>query len=159
MLAHSHIVFGIVVLAAASVTPIVDINPLTAGAAALGALLPDIDHPHSAIGRRLRPLSDIIGLIFGHRGLTHSLAAAVAAIAAAVWLGLAGHGVLAALALGYLSHLFGDWLTPSGVPLLWPSARLYRAPYRYRIRTGGLGEFLFVAALLVAVLGLASLVS
>ena len=33
-----------------------------------------------------------------------------------------------ALIVGYLSHLLGDWLTPMGIPLLWPWRRRFRLP-------------------------------
>jgi len=42
---------------------------------AFAALLPDIDHPTSTLGRRIYPISKLISSIFGHRGLTHSLIA------------------------------------------------------------------------------------
>ena len=41
--------------------------------ATLGSLFPDIDTPHSFIGRRLLPISYIINKVFGHRGLFHSI--------------------------------------------------------------------------------------
>jgi inner membrane protein len=94
---------------------------------ALAGLLPDVDHPHAAVGRllprwwhRLTP---------GHRGPTHSLAWC-AALALLVW---AGHraldggpgGTLLALAVlaGSLSHVLADGLTVAGVPLWWPIRR------------------------------------
>lgn len=67
-----------------------------------------------------------------HRGVTHTLVflfgtAAVLGVLGYVFAGAfgiparrtAGLGVVIAIvAVG--SHLFADWLTPSGVPLLWP---------------------------------------
>ncbi|VEB43120.1 Inner membrane protein ydjM [Chromobacterium violaceum] len=32
------------------------------------------------------------------------------------------------LCVGYASHLVGDWLTPAGIPLLWPIRIRFRAP-------------------------------
>jgi inner membrane protein len=95
--------------------------------AALAGLLPDVDHPHAAVGRllprwwhRLTP---------GHRGPTHSLAWC-AALAAAVYAGQsaldgAPAGPLLALAVlaGALSHVLADGLTVAGVPLWWPFRR------------------------------------
>ena len=59
------------------------------------------------------------------------------------------------LAVGYLSHLAADLLTPAGLRLAWP------LPHRTAIplcRTGSLIEPLFVAGLLIwtaaAILGL-----
>jgi len=38
-------------------------------------MMPDIDHPQSAFGKRVLPLSIPIATVFGHRGITHSLLA------------------------------------------------------------------------------------
>ena len=43
-------------------------------------------------------------------------------------------------AAGYLSHLLGDWLTNSGVPLLWPSKKHFVSPLK--LCTGDLREYL-----------------
>jgi len=43
----------------------------------IGSYMPDIDHPKSAFGSRVLPLSLPISAIFGHRGITHSLIAVV----------------------------------------------------------------------------------
>jgi len=103
----------------------------------LGNLLPDIDHPTSSFGRRVLPISLPLSLIFGHRGITHSLIA-VAGMSWLAWYAVSqlawnpGYSVpfVAGLATGYLSHLAGDWMTNSGVPLLWPSRRRFVAPIR-----------------------------
>jgi inner membrane protein len=79
--------------------------------------LPDVDH-------RLPLVS--------HRGVTHTLAFALAVglVGAGVGVALApavgdGHVVLGLFGfgvgmLGILAHLLADALTPAGVPLLWP---------------------------------------
>jgi len=115
--------------------------------AVFGSMLPDIDHPKSAFGRRVLPLSLPISAIFGHRGITHSLLA-VMGMSAAIWYALtrlewhAGYSVplVVGLGVGYLSHLAGDWMTNSGVPLLWPSSRRFVSPVR--IFTGDAIEYL-----------------
>jgi inner membrane protein len=117
------------------------------GLAALGALLPDIDHPASWVGRRTRPFSALVAALCGHRGLTHSTLAA----AAAVWLLLAG-GPAAPLAVGYLSHLAGDFLTPRGLPLAWPLKRRWALPL---LRAGSALEPLLVGALLLLAVAVA----
>jgi inner membrane protein len=104
-------------------------DPLLAGGVVggLAGLLPDIDHPHAAVGRllprwwhRLTP---------GHRGPTHSLAWCLALALATPLAGSAVNGkpaapllALAALA-GSLSHVLTDGLTVAGVPLWWPLRR------------------------------------
>lgn len=54
-----------------------NLNPLypiiSLSCCVLGSLLPDIDTPHSFIGRRLLPISWIINRIFHHRGIFHSI--------------------------------------------------------------------------------------
>jgi inner membrane protein len=115
-------------------------------AAMLGSLLPDIDHPKSFVGRRLWFLSLPIAGVFGHRGMTHSLLA----IGLWVWAMLRGlawdQEVVAAAAVGYLSHLAGDWLTVGGIPLLWPWRRRFQAPLSFRC--GGVTEGLLDGVLL-----------
>ncbi|MGI2025641.1 metal-dependent hydrolase [Shewanella sp. SM87] len=91
---------------------------------ALASLLPDIDHPDSKLGRRIRPISNIIA-IFSHRGITHSLWA----VMFMMWLlvGYSANSVIAqALIVGYMSHLLGDAVTPAGVRLFWPLGRAQR---------------------------------
>ena len=99
--------------------------------AVLTCLLPDIDHPKSFLGQRLSWISKPVARAFGHRGFTHSLLAVGMGVwglaqVEAPWL-LSG-AVKDALIVGYLSHLLGDWLTPMGIPLLWPWRRRFRLP-------------------------------
>lgn len=99
----------------------------------VGALLPDIDGNGSItrpgtilkklLGKTLSQLVNVlvapialsIKLLFGHRGITHSL------IVPAIFFAL---GIILNtkhwLTFGYLTHIFGDLLTPKGVPLLSP---------------------------------------
>lgn len=98
-------------------------------AAAVGGLLPDIDHPKSALGRRIPFISIPLSYLVGHRGVTHSLMAVVVML---ILLSLAAFTMdtriallVAPVCLGYLSHIAGDAMTPSGVPLLWPNRKRY----------------------------------
>ena len=85
--------------------------------ALIGALLPDIDHPKSWLGRRLPLLSLPLSAIFGHRGITHSLLAVVGVVwalqqALTQWSAIHHghwHWVGVGVAVGYLSHLLGDF--------------------------------------------------
>lgn len=146
MLARTHMVFGLVFLAIGNRAGLLEMDLVSAGFAVAGSLLPDIDHPGSAIGRRTRPLSDLAGLILGHRGFTHSLLSLIAWAIALLYAGISELDWLIAISLGYLSHLFGDWLTPRGVPLFWPRKTMYCAPFL--IKTGGAGEFLLTLGIL-----------
>lgn len=88
----------------------------------LGALLPDIDEPHSFIGRRTRGISDLIHLIFKHRGLTHSIF--FVAVIGAITIPLGSNwnfGIAAAyLTLGCFLHILEDSFSKSGVKWLLP---------------------------------------
>lgn len=116
-----------------------DIVPALAmvGAAAVGALLPDIDHPRSMISRRVGLAGAPVRLLVRHRGVLHSGVAAALVVLAALALpqhlrtfGVAG-------ALGFISHIVLDGLTVQGVPLFWPRrGRVSLLP----LRTGGLIE-------------------
>ena len=46
---------------------------VASGGAIVGSLLPDIDHPQSFLGRRLKWISKPINHLWGHRSMTHSL--------------------------------------------------------------------------------------
>ncbi|MDD3580724.1 MAG: metal-dependent hydrolase [Desulfobacca sp.] len=152
MLGRNHVIVGLGLYLAADYAlgtggPRSDlVNCLTA--AALGSLTPDLDSPHSYLGRRLWPVSRTVSAWARHRGPTHSLLACL----------LVGLGVAAgskmypgwspyfiAFAIGYVSHLLADWCTTEGVPLLWPNNKRFRSPLNFR--TGGMVENLFSLAL------------
>lgn len=100
--------------------------------AILTCLLPDIDHPKSLLGQRLKWISKPIARAFGHRGFTHSLLA-VFALLTTFYLKVPDTWIIPAdalqgMVLGYLSHILADMLTPAGVPLLWPCRWRFRLP-------------------------------
>ena len=98
----------------------------------LTCLLPDIDHPKSLLGQRLKWISHPIARLCGHRGFTHSLLVVFAGIF--LFRSHFPHGwiipvdALQAMIVGYLSHILADMLTPAGVPLLWPCRWRFRLP-------------------------------
>jgi inner membrane protein len=112
--------------------------------AALGSLVPDMDSPHSHLGRRLWPLSWTVSAIVGHRGFTHSCFACVLMVlglAACSRFSPAWSAYFVAFGIGYASHILADWFTTEGVPLFWPNRKRFRCPLSFR--TGGFGEFFF----------------
>jgi len=159
MMARSHLILGGVSWSGWCLMTGLELDPAGLGVAAASALLPDIDHPSSALGRRVPWLSRPISALFGHRGITHSALALIGVVVALAWLwrqdpaagaiDLTALGLptapdpavawvlVQAVAVGYLSHLAGDWLTPSGIPLLWPWSRTFSLNL---FRTGGLAE-------------------
>lgn len=140
---------------------------------ALAAMLPDVDHPGSWAGRRLRPVSVLLEAVAGHRTVAHTvwfclgvsallalLAGALGAYAPALplplpWWPAPGVAGLYAFA-GSLSHLALDCLTKSGVEPLAPLL-----PFRLRgpLETGDpLTEIPSAALFALAALRVAGLV-
>lgn len=103
------------------------------GAATFGSLLPDIDHPNSFLGRRIwgwlipyHERQDIARKI--HRKFTHSLTFVIGIAGVTL---LTGYSIVSmGLTIGIVSHLLGDMMTSSGVPLLYPSREAFKLPIR-----------------------------
>jgi inner membrane protein len=147
MMAGSHVVVGLAAwVAAAPLLHFSAVDPVYLGLAVAGSLLPDLDHPKSWIGRRTRPLSTIVAAILGHRGITHSALAGVGLAALLLHVGTR-QGQVAAVVVGYLSHLAADMLTPRGLRLAWP----LRGSWGVKLcRTGSPAEGLIVLSLVCA---------
>ncbi|MBK4775375.1 metal-dependent hydrolase [Candidatus Pantoea edessiphila] len=94
-------------------------------------LIPDIDHPYSLIGQRLRWISLPISLIFGHRGFTHSFLALIFLSSFKI-ICLDNisipDDIFQGMIIGYCSHIIADALTPAGVPLFWPYRKRFGIP-------------------------------
>lgn len=123
-----------------------------------GALLPDIDHPNSILGRRCVLVSNTLHRWCGHRSITHSILGLVLILALCAGLGsliiaVCGsqgivfvassmtmlHLALFSLLFGYALHLLADSLTKEGIPLLWPYKKRYGliplVAFRFRVGT------------------------
>ncbi|RME55236.1 metal-dependent hydrolase [Candidatus Woesearchaeota archaeon] len=110
----------------------------------LSGLLPDIDTTKSKIGRRYKKTSFIANLLFGHRGLLHTIYPPLLLFITFDYFGL---GVLGfASLLGYLSHLLLDMLTLQGLQVFRPISKFH---VRGFFRTGGFLETLFQACLII----------
>jgi len=85
----------------------------------LGALLPDIDHPESKLGRVFLPIAYLLYNTVGHRSLTHSILfiTILFFVSTIIW-GM--NTIIVGLMLGCVFHVLGDMLTPSGCCLLYP---------------------------------------
>lgn len=103
--------------------------------AALGSLLPDIDHPDSMLGKKI-PIARLFNM--EHRGWTHSLLGL--GIFSAI-LALFSIGSVPGMALGYMLHLFADSMTPTGVAWFYPLSKNKR--HIIGIRTGSVLEEAF----------------
>lgn len=150
----THTLFGISALWLLTPLPPELLNTdfgVLAAAAALGALLPDLDASQSKIKHLKIPNTQfkpfmlpalVVSRSDQHRGLLHSFAGlgmmAVFFTPAALWIGWAP---VVALLLGYFSHLMADAATKSGVRLLYPSPkRFHLLPPSLRFTTGSLAE-------------------
>lgn len=132
--------------------------------AVFGALMPDLDAAESKIKhfkiagiKPFVPVAVIIHRDFGHRRLWHSL------YGWGLWTIMilpfsVGTGWLpvAALSLGYASHLIGDAGTKRGIRLLYPKLyKWYLLPKSFRITTGAESEevvFVLVSLLVINIL-------
>lgn len=146
MTAPTHIIFSAVF------SSLGNADYWASGACAIGALLPDLDHPLSSIGRVFFFISAPLNRHCGHRGLIHSVF---------LWFPVLLFGVLIHsprlqwLAIGALSHVLIDCYNTSGVRALTPfsskSVVLFKRDWR--VNAGSLGEiyvFIALAALLPA---------
>lgn len=105
--------------------------------------LPDLDELRSKISEKFKPLAFAIHFIFRHRGIFHSIYIPIAL--STMFFAINQQMLGIAALFGYLSHLFLDSLTLSGVRLLYP---LKKKLYSF-IKTGSLVEnilfFIFLA--------------
>lgn len=141
---RTHLVFGIL-LSLVFLHFFPAINPyFFIPLVCLGSLIVDIDTSRSSIGRKFRPLSWFLEAFFGHRGFFHSLVVAFLFLLLSIYLFSISFLAFAPV-LGYLSHIFLDGFTPSGVPFLKPfSNRRLQGP----IVTGGVVEYVIFSLIL-----------
>lgn len=118
--------------------------------AALAAWIPDVDHPQSAIGRILFPLSIWLNKKYGHRTVTHCLRFVLIMSLVTLPLIIIGWRYWLAVPIGVFAHLMSDGMTVSGVPLMYPNPIPYFfLPERMLIKTGSIYEIAFFAAFLL----------
>ncbi|MEK3978500.1 metal-dependent hydrolase [Psychrobacillus sp. FSL K6-2836] len=143
MTGNTHIIGGLAAsLAFAQVT---DFEPiLLVGAGVVGALIPDICHGGSTIGRKFKVLSKVINALFGHRSFTHSLLFLVL-IAILLTSFVDNESIVMGILVGMASHYILDMATKNGIKLLYPLKITVRFPIT--TRTGGTVEYLVFAVL------------
>ena len=163
----THTLFGISTLWLLAPVPpeIMHANfGVLAAAAALGALLPDLDASESKIKHLKIPNTQIKPFMLPalvvsrsdqHRGLLHSFAGlgmmALFFLPATFWVGWAP---ATALLLGYFSHLMADAATKSGVRLFYPSPKQFHLlPPNFRFTTGSLAEDALLIPLAISAAG------
>ncbi|MDN7241963.1 metal-dependent hydrolase [Planococcus sp. N028] len=143
MTGKTHIIGGITASLAFAQTTNYDPFILV-GAGVIGAILPDICHGGSKIGRTLPLLSKIINTLFGHRTFTHSLLFLVL-MAALMNAFVPNEAFTAGILVGMASHLVLDMATKNGIKLLFPLSITVRFPIT--ARTGGTAEYVVFTAL------------
>lgn len=143
MTGKTHIIGGITASLAFAQTSNYD-AVLLVGAGVVGALIPDICHSGSKIGKKLPLLSKIISAIFGHRTFTHSLLF-LFLIGILLNSFVANESIIAGILVGMASHYVLDMATKNGIKLLYPLKVTVRFPIT--TRTGGAVEDVVFAAL------------
>lgn len=143
MTGKTHIIGGIAASLAFAQTSNYD-TVLIVGAGVVGALIPDICHGGSKIGRTLPLLSKLISAIFGHRSFTHSLLF-LFLIGILLNSFVANESIVAGILVGMASHYVLDMATKNGIKLLYPIKVTVRFPIT--TRTGGAVEDVVFAAL------------
>jgi len=108
----------------------------------IGAGFPDIDMPKSKFGRKIRPLSDILYFVFGHRRFVHSFFFLVL-ISGLIW--IIARIYFLAFAIGFLTHVLLDGFSKEGINLFYPIKSEIKGP----IRTNSLIEKLFFYGLVL----------
>lgn len=117
-----------------------------ATASFVGTLFPDIDEPNSYIGRRTRGLSDLINVIFNHRGITHFLIVPIAIFMLGYFTGsILEQMIIYGFAFGWFTHIMGDGLTKGGVKYgLFPFGNFALLPRALRFYTKSGTEYLLM---------------
>jgi len=136
MTGNTHIVGGIA--SSLAFAQVMNFDPIiTMGAGIVGALLPDICHAGSKVGRKMPLLSKIINRLFGHRTFTHSL---LFLLIISIFMNafVPYEAVRAGILVGMVSHYILDMATKNGIKLLFPISLTVRFPLT--VRTGGPAE-------------------
>ena len=108
----------------------------------LSSIFVDIDLSKSKVGSRTRPISNIVNMIFSHRGIIHSAYIPLALFLILYINNYTSVGV--AILIGYIGHLLLDGLTKEGVHLFYPFL-----DFRGFVRVGGFTEKIIFLGLIV----------
>ncbi|AOC55476.1 MULTISPECIES: metal-dependent hydrolase [Bacillus] len=145
MTGKTHIMGGIA--ASTAVAYYYGLDPvIMAAAGSAGALIPDLCHTKSKIGRKFPLLSTLISSVFGHRTFTHSLLFLLIIYFLATTY-IPNDSLSTGLLVGMASHLILDAGTVNGIKFLFPASIKVRLPFY--VKTGSTGEQVVLAALTV----------
>ncbi|WP_088102326.1 metal-dependent hydrolase [Halalkalibacter urbisdiaboli] len=141
MTGKTHIVGGLSACLFVDTVIVSQASPLFYFAGVAGALLPDICHRKSKMGRKVPLLSTIISLVFGHRTFTHSILF-IGIILLLVHLLLPNAMMIRdGLFIGLISHLLLDAATARGIQMFYPLKLKVRLPLY--TKTGSVIEHVF----------------
>lgn len=130
MTGNTHIIGGIA--AGLAFVQVSNYEPLLlVGASVVGALLPDICHTGSKMGRTFPITSKLVNMLFGHRSFTHSF---LFLFLMAIFLNkyIADESISAGILIGMISHYFLDMATKKGIKLWFPLDINVRLPITTR---------------------------
>ncbi|MEI4790192.1 metal-dependent hydrolase [Bacillus sp. FJAT-53060] len=145
MTGKTHIMGGIAASTAAAYY--YGFDPVAmAAAGSAGALIPDLCHTKSKIGRKFPLLSTLISSVFGHRTFTHSLLFLLIIYFVATTY-IPNDSLSIGLLVGMASHLILDAGTVNGIKFLFPATIKVRLPFY--VKTGSTGEQVVLAALTI----------
>lgn len=126
MQGNTHIVGGIT--ASLAFAQFSNDNPLIlVGAGVIGALLPDICHRGSKIGRTFPIIAKLVNTVFGHRSFTHSLLFLLLVMLILNTL-IPYRAISIGVIVGMASHIVLDMCTKKGVKLFFPASVSIRFP-------------------------------
>ena len=113
----------------------------------LAGILPDIDCPHTVLGKKFKFLSKF----FKHRGFFHSIILAVILAIIVFLITLNRYYAFAAI-IGFLSHIILDSLTPGGTIPFWPQ----KIRLKGKIKTGSVIDWIlliiFISLIVVVII-------
>lgn len=153
MISVTHVSFGVLLTEFVLTSLGVEPNTTTLALSAIGALLPDIDTPYSAIGR-VFPFSKFIEQKYGHRQITHSwIFIIMSLVIFSPLILITGLMRYAGLIIGVISHIMIDMVNISGVPFFYPSPARFVFPENKasRIEVNSKQEYIFLAILIFLV--------
>ncbi len=133
-------------------------QPYAIALTALGAVMPDIDSPFSRISKISNNNKKSTNRLIKHRGITHTLTAAMLIYAA--YFAIFGNNAILPFILGYCFHIFLDAFTPMGVRPFYPFSKAKIRLGGGAVKTGSVSDkalgFIFLVVSLILVYARAS---
>ena len=166
MQGKTHLFTGVIAGAATGLAAFTIDSPniafATVVATVVGSIYPDIDNPKSMLGRKIKPISYVINKVFGHRNFVHSpFNLLLISLAATILCVLGGKQnfllPLFGFIIGFILHLILDSITVGGIPFLYPFSK--KRFHWTKMRTGGMGEKMFVGLMLIGIGALSAVMS